>query len=283
MDRPMRIYGLNVYEIVLTDALALVGALLAGLGIAAAIVPAALLPGETVGAGLLAGGAIGAGVLLTLAGAGVRQNRAPVDVGLELLGAVAGAWLVWGIVAGEAVPIAIGAALAATLALLVALRRYSLRARFKPRFFSPRQFETLIAVADTMIDGDGREAIGPVDVAITTDHLLDDIRSPVTSELKLVLVIVEWVLPLLILRPLSFSALGSQQRRRALERVIGAKGPFRDIARSLKLIACAGYYGHPDTMRAVGFIPFEERDRFTGVDTAGRLHPDPFPGAPPVT
>jgi hypothetical protein len=279
----MRVYGLNVYEIVLTDALALVGAALAGLGIAAAIVPATLLPGETVGAGLLAGGAIGAGVLLTLAGAGVRQNRAPVDVGLELMGAVAGGWLVWGIVAGEAVPIAIGAVLAATLALLVALRRYSLRARFKPRFFSPRQFETLIAVADTMIDGDGREAIAPVDVAIKTDHLLDDIRSPVTSELKLVLVIVEWVLPLLILRPLTFSALGSQQRRRALERVIGAKGPFRDIARSLKLLACAGYYGHPDTMRAVGFIPFEERDRFTGTDTSGRLHPDPFPGAPPVT
>jgi hypothetical protein len=178
------------------------------------------------------------------------------------------------------VPIAIGAVLVATLVLLVALRRYSLRARFKPRYVSPRQFETLIQIADTMIDGDGREAITPVEVAIRTDHLLDDIRSPVTSELKLVLVIVEWVLPLLILRPLSFSALGSQQRRRALERVIGAKGPFRDIARSLKLLACAGYYGHPDAMRSVGFIPFEERDRFTGVDTGGRVHPDPFPRAP---
>jgi hypothetical protein len=155
-------------------------------------------------------------------------------------------------------------------------RRLSIQARFKPRFFSLRQFETMIQVADTMIDTDGQNALHPIEVAIRADHFLASFDAKVQQEIKSTLVIVEWLLPLLVLgRPFPFSSLGSHERRRAVEKVIGAKGLFRDVARFLKLLACAGYYGTPEGMAQVGYIPFEERQRAQGVSQAPAHYPDP--------
>jgi hypothetical protein len=278
----MRVYGPNVYELVLADYLVVAAFALAALGIAAAVVPAALLPQASVGAGVIAGGAIGAAVLLMLASGGVRDNRGATDAGIELLAAVALAWLVWGIVAADAVAIPLGAVLTANLGLIIVLRRFGVRARFKPRYLSPREFETLIAIVDVMIDGDRQEAVSAEEVAVGTDHLLADIQSPMTDQIRTVILIAEFALPLLIFRPVAFSALATAQRRRAIERVIGANGPFRDVARTLKLLACAGYYGHPEAMESVGFVVFEDRERFQHVDPTPRVHPDPFeqPKAP---
>lgn len=280
MDRPMRALGPTIPEIVLSDVLAILGPLLVAWAVASAIVPGTLLPDASVGGGLLAAGTAGAGIALALAGAGLRQNRVTLDLGSLLLPVVGVAWLAWGIVAGRPASIAAGAVFLALGLLTLELRRQAIRARFTPRFFSPRAFETMVAIADTMIDGDGREAAGPIDVAIRTDHLLAEVRSAATEELKLVMVLVEWVLPLLILRPPPFTALGSFQRRRAVEKVIGAGGPLRDVARSLKVLACAGYYGNPDTMRRIGYRPFDERPRAAGVDQTPLVHPDPFAGPP---
>jgi hypothetical protein len=273
----MRRYGMTVQEIVLGDLLALKGVGLVLLAIAAAVWPGALLPDDVAAGGLLAGATGAAGVLLILAGGGLRQNRAALDLGQGILALVALGWLVWGIVAGRAVPICIGAALLALFALVTLVRRAAIRARFQPRFFSTRQFETLVAVVDTMIDGDGRQVQSPEEVAVTVDHLMDEIRTPVTAELKTVLVLVEWALPVLIGRPLPFSTLGSHQRRRVVEKVIGAKGLFRDVARSLKVLASAGYYGSPEGMRAMGYRPFDERERGRRADQTPLHHPDPFP------
>jgi hypothetical protein len=274
MDRPVRRLGPTVEEIVLGDVLAGLGIAVLALGAAAAILPGTLLPGATVGGGLLAGVTALAGLTLALAGAGLRQNHGAVDLAYAALGATAVAWLAWGIVAGRVVPIVAGALLLVAFALIVALRRAAVRARFKPRFFSPRAFETMVQIADTMIDGDGREAVDPVTVAINADHLLAEIRSPTTQELKTVMLLVEWVLPLLIGRPFPFSSLGSHQRRRVVEKVIGAQGLFRDVARSLKVLACAGYYGDPAGMRSIGYEEYEERR--PGDDMRHLVHPDPF-------
>jgi hypothetical protein len=138
----------------------------------------------------------------------------------------------------------------------------------------------MIAVADTMIEGDGREAVHPIEVAITVDHLLARVDSPLRKDLKLVLVITEWALPLLAFRPFPFSALGSNDRRRAVERVINAKGLFRDVARSLKIMACVGYYGDQRGIAEAGFVHFELRKRAEGVDQRPLTHEDPFPGRP---
>ncbi len=279
MDHPMRAHGPTAYELVLADYLAGLGLVLIALTIAAGIVPSTLLPGATATGGLLAGFAAAAGLCLIQAGGGIRQNRAALDLGLALLFATGLAWTAWAIVDAGAVPIVTGAALIAAAVPVVVLRRFAVRARFAPRFLSPRQLETMVAVAETMIDGDGREAIHPIDVAIRVDHLLDEGRPEVAGgEIKMVMFIVEWLLPLVIARPMPFTTLGSTSRRRAVEKVIGAGGPFRDVARTLKVLSCVGYYGNPETMRALGYVPFDERERSTDIDQTPIRHPDPFLG-----
>ena len=116
----------------------------------------------------------------------------------------------------------------------------------------------------------------PIEVAVTVDHLLDRVDSPMRKELKLVLVLTEWALPLMVLRPFPFSVLGSNDRRRAVEKVINAKGPFRDVARSLKIMACVGYYGDQRGIAQVGFVHFARRARSQEVDQSPLAHPDPF-------
>lgn len=274
MDHPMKLYGLNVVEEVLDDVLVAVGMLLPVFALVAGILDGAFGASGTAGGLLLAATAL-AGVLLALGGSGIRQNAGASFLGYELLAVTAIGWIVCAFLTG-----AVGAAIAAgvlavVFALLVALRRRALRLRFRPRFLSLRNFDTMIAVADTMIDGDGREAVHPIEVAVTVDHLLARVESPMRKDLKLVLVITEWALPLLVWRPFPFSVLGSNDRRRAVEKVINAKGPFRDVARSLKIMACVGYYGDQRGIAQAGFVPYGLRQR-SHVDQTPLHHADPF-------
>lgn len=277
MDRPMRVYGLNVVEQFLDDLLVAVGGLLVAIGVAA-VVFEDVFDTRGLGAGTLVAATAAAGILLAAGGSGIRQNRIASELGYALLAIAAIGWIVHGVLVPSAVALAVGALLVLLLVVAVALRRRALRLRFKPRFFSLRQFSTLIEIADAMIDGDGREALDPIEVAVRTDHLIARADTPVKKQLKLVLVLVEWVLPLMILRPFPFSVLGSNERRRAIDKVINAKGVFRDVARSLKVLSCAGYYGSPEALDEVGFVQFEQRARFKDLDTAPVAHPDPFPG-----
>jgi hypothetical protein len=275
----MKLYGLNVVEQVLDDVLVAVGLLLPAFALVAGILDGAFGASGTAGGLLLAATAL-AGVLLALGGSGIRQNAGASFLGYELLAVAAVGWVVCAFLTG-AVGAAIAAAvLVAVFALLVALRRRALRLRFRPRFLSLRNFDTMIAVADTMIDGDGRETVHPIEVAVTVDHLLARVESPMRKDLKLVLVITEWALPLLVWRPFPFSVLGSNDRRRAVQKVINAKGPFRDVARSLKIMSCVGYYGDQRGIAQAGFVHFGLRRRSQGVDQAPLHHPDPFEGRP---
>ena len=271
----MRLYGLNAVEQLLDDVLVAAGAALAVFALVAGILDGAFGARGTAG-GLLLGATAMAGVLLALGGSGIRQNAGASFLGYELLAVATIGWLVCALVSGAAGAAIAVVPLAALFALLVALRRRALRLRFKPRFLSLRNFETLVAVADTMIEGDGREAVHPVEVAVTVDHLLARVESPARDELKLVLVVTEWALPLLAWRPFPFSALGSNDRRRAVNKVINAKGPFRDVARALKILSCVGYYGDQRGIAQVGFIHYELRRRSQGVDQTPLEHEDPF-------
>jgi hypothetical protein len=271
----MRLYGLNVVEQLLDDVLVAVGALLAVFALVAGILDGAFGARGTAG-GLLLAATAAAGLLLALGGSGIRQNAGASFLGFELLAIATIGWLVCAFVSGAAGAALAVLPLAALFALLVALRRRALRLRFRPRFLSLRNFETMVAVADTMIDADGREAVHPIEVAVTVDHLLDRVDSPMRKELKLVLVLTEWALPLMVLRPFPFSVLGSNDRRRAVEKVINAKGAFRDIARSLKIMSCVGYYGDQRGIAQVGFVHFGLRERSQGVDQGPLTHPDPF-------
>lgn len=271
----MRVYGLNVVEQTLDDLLVGFGLLLALFAIVAGVLDGVFAIGGVAGGLLLAATAM-AGVLLALGGSGIRQNGAASDLGFALLAVATAGWVVAAISAGAVAAWLAAAALALAFALLVALRRRAQRARFRPRFLSLRQFNTMIAVADTMIDGDGREALHPIEVAVNVDHMLTRIESPATAQLRLVLVLTEWALPLLIFRPFPFTLLGSNERRRAVEKVVNAKGPFRDIARALKILACSGYYSDPRGIASTGFVHFTERERHAGIDETPLTHADPF-------
>jgi hypothetical protein len=275
----MRVYGLNVVEQALDDLL-VAALLLVPFAVLAGILDAVFDARGTWG-GLLLGATGMAGVLLALGGSGIRQNGASTQLGFALLALAALGWIAAGIAVPSLGALLTGLALAALFALLVALRRRALRARFKPRFLSLRQFETMISIADVMIDGDGREALHPIEVAVGADHMLAQVESPMKSDLRFVLVLTEWVLPLLVLRPFPFSVLGTNDRRRAVEKVINAKGPFRDVARTLKVLSCAGYYGSQRGMAQVGFVHFPERERHIGVDETPLVHPDPFQAVEP--
>jgi hypothetical protein len=140
----------------------------------------------------------------------------------------------------------------------------------------------MIQIADTMIDADGKEEHHPIEVAIRVDHLLGKIESPIKDDLRTAMIVIEWLLPLLIFRPIPFSDLGTFERRRLVDQIIAVRGPAkvrsicRTAARSLKILAAVGYYGTPDVVGQVGYVPFEQRPRAIGVDQTPKQYRDPF-------
>lgn len=275
MEAPMRVYGLNLAELFLEDFLTALGWLLIIFAIGSRIFDGVFQTDNFLG-GLVGGGAALTGLVLIVASAGIRQNHAALDLGYLLFGLIALVWLAHGIVGGSMAAAVAGLVMLAVFGLMIYLRRLAIQARFKPRFFSLRQFETMIQIADTMIETDGQNALHPIEVAIRADHFLARFDAMVQEDIKTTLNIVEWLLPLVIWRPFPFSSLGSHERRRAVEKVIGARGIFRDVARFLKLLACAGYYGSPEGMTQVGYIPFDERERSKGVDQTPQQYADPY-------
>jgi hypothetical protein len=269
MIRPMRVYGPNVGERVVADVLLALAWALIALAILSAVRPVWL------GATLAMGGAcVIVSLPLFLAAGGVRQNRGALTIAKMLLLGLAAGWIVRGL-AGHPAALATGIAVALASLAVHVLWRQAVRLRFKPRFFTVGQFETMIQIADVMLEGEEQLELNAVQVAVNVDHFLSQIRSPALRDLHFVLVVVEYVAPLLTLRPVPFSRLGTAARRSVVERAVFGRGPFRDVARSLKLLACAGYYCAPEGMASVGFVPFDDRARSAGVDRTPAIYPLP--------
>jgi hypothetical protein len=274
MNRTMRRYGPTLADGLLGHACGF-GALLAAATLFAALFFRLAGTGR-LGAVLIALGTAAFAALLTAA-VGVRQNGALIDLGaaMALLAGIGCA--VRFALAPAVAPAIFGALLLLLGVVLFWLYGATLRVRYHPRFLTARQLATMIQVADAVIEGDGRETVSPIQVAINADHLLAQMNSPATKDLRVLMVLIEYLLPLLTLgRPLPFGLLGSHERRRAIERTIGRKGMFRKVARSLKLLSMIGYYGDPETAASTGYIPFEERvlDQEQKNQTPLR-HPEP--------
>ncbi len=235
MEYPMRVYGLNIFERVLADLLTAISWLLILFSIAAIIFKDIFYQDAVYGTILIAC-TILTGILLGLAGGGVRQNRTALIYGLLFMFLTGAGWIVngffplkWGsLIAGEVILL--------LLSISRMLRKRGFRARFNSRFFSIRQFETMIQVADTMMDTDGKGVVSPIAIAVKADHMMAKMDPPVTQNIRKVVFRVEWLLPILIFRPFPFSMLGSNQRRRLVQKVTGARGIFKDVAQSLKML-----------------------------------------------
>jgi choline dehydrogenase-like flavoprotein len=289
MDRPMRLNGPSVFDLVLDRAAGWVGVGLLAWAAAALPLSATLLPGQTALAGSLAGLAAAAGLCLILGGSGQRSS---LDLGGLMLAVLAAALIIAGALAGSLGAVLSGVGMAPMLAILAALQSQAARAGYRPAFLSSRALRTMTAATETILDADGREAIPPERAAANTDRLLAAVDAPALANVKVLFWALEWVLPALLSgRPLPFTALGPPARRRLIETLIApprlvptaATVLLRTIARSLKVLACAGYYGDPVSMRAIGFREFEDSPRSRGKDLSPRHYRDPNPlPEPPV-
>lgn len=273
MITPMRRFSMNITELFLSDLGNVVAVLLMVLAVGAALYPS-LFESTGFWGGALAAFTLTSGVLLGLGSGGLRQNRPVFDLALRALPAIGIGWLVLGIAHLSLISIVLGVVIVVAGVVCWIIHRAAIWARFIPRFFSLRQFGTMVQIADAMLDADDL-ALHPIEVAIRADHLLAEIDSPIKQDIKRVMFLVEWLLPLIVLRPFPFSSLGTHERRRIIRKVIWSRGLFRDVARTLKLLSTFTYYTHPDAQQRVGYIEFDQRDRAQGLDQTPKPHPLP--------
>lgn len=273
MIYPMRRYDYNINEVFLSGMVNLFAWTLLLLGVLRLIFPlwfghAGRLGDATACVTIICG------MLLVLGSGGVRQNRAVLNMGLRVLLLLAVAWLVLGIVQSAWWGAIVGAVLGIEYALSIITLREAVRARFNPRYLNLREFQTLVQIADVMLD-DEKERLHPIAVALRTDHLLATIDSPIKKNIRLVLFLVEWLTPLLAFRLAAFSELGTHERRRVVQKVIWAKGPFRDVARTLKLLTTFAFYTHPDVRSSIGYTEVDAGERRADLDKTPLIYPLP--------
>src|SRR4051794_39658341 len=134
------------------------------------------------------------------------------------------------------------------------------------RFLSPRQRRTVEAFAEVFIEGDG-EALTAAQIADRIDEQLVQRRdSKRTRSLRLVLFGVEYLFPLVSLRPGRFSRLSYDTRRKLIDRHLArakAGSPLRNLAK-LRALFLAAYYDDPAAHRRIGFVEIAKRPRNHG-------------------
>jgi choline dehydrogenase-like flavoprotein len=132
------------------------------------------------------------------------------------------------------------------------------------RFLSHREWRTVRAFADVFIEGD-HEVLSPDQVADRIDAQLYDRRhSKRTRSLWLVLLGIEYLLPLVSRRPGRFSRLSYDARYEVIDRHLKrakAGSPLRNLAK-LRALFLAAYYDDPAAHRSIGFteIPYRPRN-----------------------
>ncbi|MDX1530803.1 MAG: FAD-dependent oxidoreductase [Rhodothermales bacterium] len=132
-------------------------------------------------------------------------------------------------------------------------------------FFSDRERRTVEALAEVYIEGED-VLLTPREIAAAIDRHLGRVRSNRTQSLRLILLVVEHVLPRLAWPPSwrPFSRMPVDARRRLVERCLAnprRRGPWRDLARVRTLFAL-GYYSDERVQRRIGFVPVRERPKY---------------------
>jgi hypothetical protein len=272
MIYPMRRFGYNVTETFLSS-MGNVFGLLFILASPVLVWAAPQLGVRTMWGGMMIFAVLVSGLLLVLGSGGIRQNRPAFNLALRITLLTGIAWGIHAAVSRTYGAAIVSIGMIALYAMCVFARREAIRSRFAPRFFSLRQFETMIAIADVMID-DEEEKLHPVEIALRTDHLLAKIHAPAKQDIRRVLFLIEWVLPMMTLRPFPFSELGTHERRRLVKKIIWSRGIFRDLSRTLKLLTMFSYYTEPSVRSSIGYVEFVERERVKDIDqTPKSFHP----------
>jgi hypothetical protein len=203
---------------------------------AATVWRSGLTPDGFVG-GLLTGATALVGGVLLLGAGGVRQNRSALDVGFVTWVLLALGWLVKGLVPFHAIGLGVGTVLTLTAVLAWVARRHAVKTRYNPRFFSTRQFETMIQLADVMIHRVGQSDDHPIQVAVDTDHELAKRADTTRGQLRAGFFLLEWVAPILVGLPIPFSDLGTHTRRRILQKAARRRRIFQPVLKCLTIIS----------------------------------------------
>ena len=154
-------------------------------------------------------------------------------------------------------------------------------------FFNQREMRTLEKFAEVFIEG-GDEALKPEQVAWNVDKHVERIESNRTASVKLVLFVMECILPLLA-GYAPFSRMSAKTRRRFIESTflnsengeeptgiragwLRVLGPLREkILRDLskiRLLFIAGYYGDKRVYKSIGFTEVPDREKYDREDLA---------------
>ncbi len=132
-------------------------------------------------------------------------------------------------------------------------------------FLSKKERRTVEAFAEIFIEG-ADEAIPPRDIMWNVDRYLERIESNRTQSLKMVLFIIEHLLPrrsFPFFRP-PFSKMKPAKRKRFIEKTLQNprnRGLLRDLAK-IRTLFIAGYYGDPRVYPSIRFVPVPDRPKY---------------------
>lgn len=144
-------------------------------------------------------------------------------------------------------------------------------------FLSPRQRRTAEAFAEVFIEGQS-EVLAPRQIADNLDAHLMRVRSKRAGSLRLVLFLIEYILPLLSLKLRPFSRLTPASRREIIDRHLAGPRAGR-LGRSLAKIRALfllGYYGDARVIESIGYTPPARQERYKRGDLK------PLPDRPSV-
>jgi choline dehydrogenase-like flavoprotein/UDP-2,3-diacylglucosamine pyrophosphatase LpxH len=150
-------------------------------------------------------------------------------------------------------------------------------------FFSRRERRTVAAFAEVFIEGQD-EVLTPAEIAANLDAHLLRVRSKRKGSLRLVLFVIEYLLPLLSLRG-PFSRLSPATRRRIIERHLAgprASRLGRNLAK-IRALFCIGYYGDPRVFDSIHFALPAQQPRYRPGDLQPLPNRPPVPIAPPAS
>ena len=146
------------------------------------------------------------------------------------------------------------------------------------KFFTEKQFTTMVKAMEVLIDTGGNNAIDPSNAGMLIDEMRADSKSPALDVIPKIFNQLEHIVPPLFLFFNDFSKLSLSKRKKVLTKLINNEGlfrnDFRDLARALKVMSTVSYYGSPEGMAQVGFVPFDQRQRVTGLNQTPIIHQD---------
>ena len=192
--------------------------------------------------GILVLGTLVSGLLLNLATGAARQNHSVLHLSKFVIFAIAVSWFVYAIAQGVWLFSLVSIFLLMIYYLIQRIHNISVHARFAPRFFSLREFEIMLQIADAMMPENSD--LHPIELSLSIDHHLYKTHTLPKKDIKRAFWASQWLLPIFSWRLAPFTALGTHERRQLINQAIASpprsalyKLPiFRDMAKTINAL-----------------------------------------------